>query len=938
MSDAGSVASGGYDEQHEERHPAEQHPAERGESAGDNNVLEEQMGPTRPTASSLRNSRVLSTSEQYDLHFTLVGCKDLAKKDLFGLSDPYCRLWVNKADQLKMSTVKKKTLTPKYNESFVFRVNPASTTIHVHVYDKNRLTRDDFLGAVEVQLKNFPVEGNESWGPATNRVICMNLKAKIGKPQRVQGTIEFKLWYLGRTQATIDPLAKNLNNMQVSEAGSLTSLNGPQARPNKSRNATVAQVAAAAGGTERLRDQLLDEPVVPNGAAGTSNGNVMPTQSSDGEDELPEGWDQRCDQNYRIYYVHHASRTVTFERPTVENADRLIQSLEAQRRQQLYRNSILTRNHEAAGGAAAGALEGEELPTPDMGVPTTGEDSANEAGRQLDPSSSSAQAVKALPSIKDNIVPGLADKRKGADLSGNTPSVAHANGHHALTPTASSGRPRSASGGKKSKKDDAKYQALPAGWEVRCMPDGRVFFVDHNTKTTTWTDPRLHQDKKGQAHGGGATGTRSSHTKQLGPLEPGWEERRMPDGRIFFVDHNTRTTQWEDPRLHRNRQGTQAVAYSRNYKQKLAYFRSKLRQQEGKMEIIINRSNLFEDSFRAVMNNNPTDLKKRLWIIFEGEEALDYGGVAREWFFDLSHEMFNPYYGLFEYSAADTYTLQLNPNSGVNPEHLEYFKFIGRVTGMAVFHGKLIDAYFVPSFYKMMLGKEPTLEDMETVDMEFYNSMKWVLSNDIEDVLDLTFSMDQNIYGELVEVDLKPDGRNIVVTDENKFDYVRLVTDWRLKRGIQEQMSAFMEGFNEFIPQNLIQLFDSKELELLLGGITEIDVKDWQHNTEYRSGYNPKEEVIVWLWKFISEMDNEMKARTLQFVTGTSRVPMNGFKELHGSDGPRRFCVEKWGRPDNLPRAHTCFNRLDLPPYENEKQLRQKLLIAIENTRGFGQE
>ena len=100
-------------------------------------------------------------------------------------------------------------------------------------------------------------------------------------------------------------------------------------------------------------------------------------------------------------------------------------------------------------------------------------------------------------------------------------------------------------------------------------------------------------------------------------------------------------------------------------------------------------------------------LKTKLWIEFDGEVGLDYGGVAREWFYLLSKEMFNPYYGLFEYSATDNYTLQINPHSGVcNEDHLSYFKFIGRVAGMAVYHGKLLDGFFIRPFYKMMLGKQ----------------------------------------------------------------------------------------------------------------------------------------------------------------------------------------------------------------------------------------
>ena len=68
---------------------------------------------------------------------------------------------------------------------------------------------------------------------------------------------------------------------------------------------------------------------------------------------------------------------------------------------------------------------------------------------------------------------------------------------------------------------------------------------------------------------------------------------------------------------------------------------------------------------------------------FDNEVGLDYGGLAREWFFLLSKEMFNPYYGLFESSATDNYTLQINPNSGIcNEEHISYFKFIGRVAGI----------------------------------------------------------------------------------------------------------------------------------------------------------------------------------------------------------------------------------------------------------------
>ncbi len=89
--------------------------------------------------------------------------------------------------------------------------------------------------------------------------------------------------------------------------------------------------------------------------------------------------------------------------------------------------------------------------------------------------------------------------------------------------------------------------------------------------------------------------------------------------------------------------------------------------------------------------------------------------------------MFNPFYCLFEYSAADNYTLQINPASGVNPEHLNYFKFIGRVLGLAIYHRRFLDAYFITSFYKIILKKKITLQDLESVDAELHRGMTWIL-------------------------------------------------------------------------------------------------------------------------------------------------------------------------------------------------------------------
>uniref|UniRef100_A0A4W4FHV5 E3 ubiquitin-protein ligase n=1 Tax=Electrophorus electricus TaxID=8005 RepID=A0A4W4FHV5_ELEEL len=543
-------------------------------------------------------------------------------------------------------------------------------------------------------------------------------------------------------------------------------------------------------------------------------------------------------------------------------------------------------------------------------------------------------------------------------------------------------------------------EPLPPGWERRVDPLGRVYFVDHITRTTTWQRPTVEtvrnyeqwQHQRSQLQGamqqfnqrfivGVQDQPAATQNDPLGPLPHGWEKRTDSNGRVYFVHHPTRSTQWEDPRtqgllnekplpegwemrftidavpyfVDHNRRATTyidprtgksslengpQITYVRDFKAKVQYFKFCCQQlaMPQHIKITVSRKTLFEDSFQQIMSFNASDLRRRLWIIFPGEEGLDYGGVAREWFFLLSHEVLNPMYCLFEYAGKENYCLQINPASYINPDHLKYFKFIGRFIAMALFHGKFIDTGFSLPFYKRILNKPWALKDLESIDPEFYNSLIWIKENNIEECgLEMFFSVDKEILGEITTHDLKPDGGNIQVTEENKEEYIRLVAEWRFSRGVEEQTQAFFEGFNEVLPQQYLQYFDAKELEVLLCGMQEIDLVDWQRHTIYRH-YTRSSKQIIWFWQLVREMDNEKRMRLLQFVTGTCRLPVGGFTDLMGSNGPQKFCIEKTGKENWLPRSHTCFNRLDLPPYKSYEQLKEKLLFAIEETEGFGQE
>uniref|UniRef100_A0A6I8QJ73 E3 ubiquitin-protein ligase n=1 Tax=Xenopus tropicalis TaxID=8364 RepID=A0A6I8QJ73_XENTR len=541
-------------------------------------------------------------------------------------------------------------------------------------------------------------------------------------------------------------------------------------------------------------------------------------------------------------------------------------------------------------------------------------------------------------------------------------------------------------------------QPLPPGWERRVDDRGRVYYVDHNTRTTTWQRPTMEsvrnfeqwQSQRNQLQGAMqqfnqrylySASMLSAENDPLGPLPPGWERRVDSTDRVYFVNHNTKTTQWEDPRtqglqnedplpegweIRYTREGVKyfvdhntktttfsdprtgksavskgpQIAYERSFRWKLAHFRYLCQSNAlpSHVKITVSRQTLFEDSFQQIMALKPYDLRRRLYVMFRGEEGLDYGGLAREWFFLLSHEVLNPMYCLFEYAGKSNYCLQINPASTINPDHLSYFCFIGRFIAMALFHGKFIDTGFSLPFYKRMLSKKLTIKDLESIDPEFYNSLIWIRDNNIEECnLEMYFSVDMEILGKVTSHDLKPEGSNILVTEENKEEYIGLMAEWRFSRGVEEQTKAFLDGFNAVVPLQWLQYFDEKELEVMLCGMQEVDLSDWQRNTVYRH-YTRNSKQIIWFWQFVKEMDNEVRLRLLQFVTGTCRLPLGGFAELMGSNGPQKFCIEKVGKETWLPRSHTCFNRLDLPPYKSYEQLKEKLLFAIEETEGFGQE
>ncbi|KAJ6036135.1 hypothetical protein N7540_000414 [Penicillium herquei] len=828
---------------------------------------------------------------QANLRVTIIAADGLYKRDVFRFPDPFAVATVG-GEQTHTTSVIKKTLNPYWNEPFDLKVNEDSI-LAIQIFDQKKFKKKDqgFLGVINVRIGDvidLQMGGDE--------MLTRDLK-KSNDNLIVHGKLIINLsTNLTSTHPNQNGGSQRPQNAQASTSSGLvpqvvSPTPSSQAGPSQSDGQMAAAMSnlslnnrtpSTSGGP--AASPALNGSAAPPSASAASRTNLSSFEDSQGR--LPAGWERREDGLGRTYYVDHNTRTTTWSRPSAnynESAHRSQREANMQLERRAHQSRMLPEDRTGASSPNLPDSQQPQTPPPGVSAPSAAPPSAAAPG-------SHANAVSMMAT--------------GATTAGTG--------------------------------------ELPPGWEQRNTPEGRSYFVDHNTRTTTWVDPRRQQYIRmygqNQNQGGNNTTIQQQPVSQLGPLPSGWEMRLTNTARVYFVDHNTKTTTWDDPRLPSSLdQGV--PQYKRDFRRKLIYFRSQpaLRIMSGQCHVKVRRNNIFEDSYAEIMRQSASDLKKRLMIKFDGEDGLDYGGLSREFFFLLSHEMFNPFYCLFEYSAHDNYTLQINPHSGVNPEHLNYFKFIGRVVGLAIFHRRFLDSFFIGAFYKMMLRKKVTLQDMEGVDEDLHRNLAWTLDNDIEGIIELTFSVDDEKFGERRTIDLIPGGRDIPVTNENKPQYIELVTEWKIVKRVEEQFNAFMSGFNELIPPDLVNVFDERELELLIGGIADIDVDDWKKHTDYR-GYQEQDEVIQNFWKIVRTWDAEQKSRLLQFTTGTSRIPVNGFKDLQGSDGPRRFTIEKSGDPVALPKSHTCFNRLDLPPYKTHEALEHKMSIAVEETLGFGQE
>ncbi|KAE8599162.1 hypothetical protein XENTR_v10017086 [Xenopus tropicalis] len=844
--------------------------------------------------------------EDLQLHVTVSCAKLKRKKNWFGTT-VYTELAVD--GETKKTAKSSSSSNPKWEERLTVSVTP-QTTLEFKVWSHHSWKADALLGKTAVDLKQA-LETHNRKLERVKEQLKLSLDGKHGTVQTGELTVILD-------GLNVEPESLATFNSTATPAREIQQ-NGDAVRENGGETSLEARV----GATCDMPNGTASETTSEQNAFNTQIANIDSTHSPSRVAARPKNTpapnpltgDRTVNGTSATSEANSTPSHEALPSPAGAPSSDSIEMMDSTSDGPV---SIPLDSGTSAESSSAGASS-EPVRAADSGPsPAAGSNSPDAAKPRQASSTGSGDPVRQQPSSAAEPLPSGWEQRK--DPHGRTYYVDH------NTRTTTWERP----------------QPLPPGWERRVDDRGRVYYVDHNTRTTTWQRPTMEsvrnfeqwQSQRNQLQGAMqqfnqrylySASMLSAENDPLGPLPPGWERRVDSTDRVYFVNHNTKTTQWEDPRtqglqnedplpegweIRYTREGVKyfvdhntktttfsdprtgksavskgpQIAYERSFRWKLAHFRYLCQSNAlpSHVKITVSRQTLFEDSFQQIMALKPYDLRRRLYVMFRGEEGLDYGGLAREWFFLLSHEVLNPMYCLFEYAGKSNYCLQINPASTINPDHLSYFCFIGRFIAMALFHGKFIDTGFSLPFYKRMLSKKLTIKDLESIDPEFYNSLIWIRDNNIEECnLEMYFSVDMEILGKVTSHDLKPEGSNILVTEENKEEYIGLMAEWRFSRGVEEQTKAFLDGFNAVVPLQWLQYFDEKELEVMLCGMQEVDLSDWQRNTVYRH-YTRNSKQIIWFWQFVKEMDNEVRLRLLQFVTGTCRLPLGGFAELMG--------------------------------------------------------
>lgn len=351
------------------------------------------------------------------------------------------------------------------------------------------------------------------------------------------------------------------------------------------------------------------------------------------------------------------------------------------------------------------------------------------------------------------------------------------------------------------------------------------------------------------------------------------------------------------------------------------------------LRLKVRRDHIIEDalvSLEMTSQDNPVDLKKQLYVEFEGEQGIDEGGVSKEFFQLVVEEIFNPNYAMFTFDEITRYCWF----SLTSFESDAQFLLIGLVLGLAIYNNVILDIGFPMVVYRKLFGRRGTFADLKDSHRVLASGLQNLLDydGDVENDMMCTFRIGYtDMFGSSFSKELKENGANIAVTKENRREFVELYADFILNTSVERQFKAFKRGFDMVVEDSpLKSFFRPDEVELLVSGCQDFDFDALEKSAEYDNGLSRSSTLIRWFWDVVRSFTMDQKKQLLMFTTGSYRIPVGGLSKL-------KLIIAKNGPDsDRLPTAHTCFNVLLLPEYSSRGKLKERLLKAITHAKGFG--
>ena len=367
--------------------------------------------------------------------------------------------------------------------------------------------------------------------------------------------------------------------------------------------------------------------------------------------------------------------------------------------------------------------------------------------------------------------------------------------------------------------------------------------------------------------------------------------------------------------------------------------------------LVINRSNILEESFNQFMTTKELNVIEPIQIHFVDEVGHDAGGVFREWYSALYREFFN---------EKNKFFIENNNNSIIKGTYLiypkykdmnlNYYEFFGKLGAKALIDNVYISEILNRTVIKYLLGQKIELFDIQFFDIDLYNSLKQI--KEIEDVDSNEFLneikfvwnlKDEN--GIVKEIELIPNGNNINLRNDNKDLFIEKVIYYETLYRYEEQIEKIKKGFFSIMGDKICQIFKPEEFAFQLSGQTTIDLEDWKKNTIYKGHYNQNNKTIQLFWEVLSELSQNELFNFFHFCTSSIHVPIDGFNGLKGVNNKiQKFTIEpkltlilddSKNNDFKLIEAKTCFNRILLPEYSTKEEMKKAFDIILGNDTSF---